>query len=266
MTKAGRQNTALRQGAAWLALALALGLALLWSAGVAGAYQWAETDVNRGLDAHRRGELAEALKLYTQAIDSEELDPQSLALTYNNRAAVWADEGDVLLIQGDKKRAKKSFDQAMADYAKAIEVNPTWGMLYTNRGLTWQRLGQYQKALDDFDRSLEVSPGYGQGHQAKAWLLATCPDPKLRNGPQAVEVAQTAVFIDRNQSTLDTLAAALARAGDFPQAVKVQEQVVDLAKGPRGEEPVPEALLRRLGLYREKKPYTAPRPLGADLR
>ncbi|MCF8042353.1 MAG: hypothetical protein K9K65_03450 [Desulfarculaceae bacterium] len=257
-------NTALGRGQLWAATALCL--ALLLSAGAAGAYQWAQADVNRGLDSHRQGELAEALRLYTLAIDSGNLGPYGMSVAYNDRAAAWADQGEFFLTQGDKKRAQKSYDQAMADYAKAIDVNTTWGMLYTNRGLTWQTLGQYQKALDDFNRSIEVEPGYGQAYQAKAWLLATCPDPKFINGAEALEMARQAVFIDRNQGTLDTLAAAMARAGDYIQAVAVQVQAADLARGSQGDEPAPEPLLRRLQLYKQKKPYTAPRPPGAALR
>ena len=259
------QRNKVRKGGR-LCLALALCLALVSFAGAAVAYQWAQAEVNRGLDAHRLGELAEALRLYTQAIDSGTLEPYGLSVAYNDRAAAWADEGDILLAQGDNKRAKKDYDQAMADYAKAIDVNPTWGMLFTNRGLTWQRLGEYQKALDDFNRSIDVEPGYGQAYQAKAWLLATCPDPKFLNGAEALGMAKQAVFIDHDQSTLDTLAAAMARAGDFVQAAAVQRQAVDIARGPRGEEPAPEAMLLRLQLYSKKKPYTAPRPPGASLR
>lgn len=264
MSNAQKPNIALRRGRFWAALALCL--AMLLSAGAAGAYQWAQADVNRGLDAHRLGELAEAIRLYTLAIDSGNLGPYGMSVAYNDRAAAWADEGDVYLAQGDKKRAQKSYDQSMADYEKAIDVNPTWGMLFTNRGLTWQRLGYYQKALDDFSRSIEVEPGYGQGYQAKAWLLATCPNAKFRNGAEALEMARQAVFIERNQSTLDTLAAAFARAGDYIQAAAIQEQAADIARGSQGDQPAPEPLLRRLQLYRKKKPYTAPRPPGAALR
>ena len=264
MSITDKPNKALTRGRLWPALALCL--TVLLSAGAAGAYQWAPADVNRGLDAHRLGELAEAIRLYTLAIDSGQLDPYGLSVAYNDRAAAWADEGDILLAQGDKKRAQKDYDQAMADYAKAIDVNTTWGLLYTNRGLTWQRLGQYQKALDDFNRSIEVQPGYGPAYQAKAWLLATCPDAKFRNGGEALDMARQAVFIDRNQGTLDTLAAAFARAGDYLQAAAIQEQAADLARGSQGDEPAPEPLLRRLQLYKQKKPYTAPVPPGAALR
>ncbi|MCB2193892.1 MAG: tetratricopeptide repeat protein [Deltaproteobacteria bacterium] len=246
----------------WVALTLALALVLC--AGTAGAYRWAQADVNRALDAHRRGELVEALRLYTLAIDSRQLEPYGLSVAYNDRAAAWADQADALLGQGDKKKAKKSFDQAMADYGKAIDINPTWGMLFTNRGLTWQRLGRYQKALDDFDRSIDVEAGYGPGYQAKAWLLATCPDPKFRNGPEALDMARQAVFIERTQGTLDTLAAALARVGDYVQAAAVQEQAIDIGRGPEEEE-VAQNLQRRLQLYRQKKPYTDPPPPGAAL-
>jgi hypothetical protein len=56
----------------------------------------------------------------------------------------------------------------------------------------------------------------------------------------------------KNPFHRDTLAAAYAEAGDFPEAVRVQERALqspDLA-GQYGEEP-----RERLQLYKESKPY-----------
>lgn len=203
--------------------------------------------VNKGLAAHRDGELEEAMKLYTRAIDSGELNIPSLAMAYNNRAALWADLG----------KLKKS----LKDYELALELESTNPLFYTNRGLTYQRWGQYNRALDDYNRALELDDGYVQALTAKAWLLATCPLAKLRNGPQAVELASRAVAITRDPNTLDTLAAALAENKKFLAAVRIQQQALAILRGPDGEdlEPPP-GMQRRLKLYANKKPYREPMP------
>jgi len=64
-----------------------------------------------------------------------------------------------------------------------------------------------------------------------AWLLATNPDPKLRDGAQAVRLAERACILTERRvpMMLDTLAAALAEAGDFSRAIGVVEEAVKRA-------------------------------------
>jgi tetratricopeptide (TPR) repeat protein len=59
-----------------------------------------------------------------------------------------------------------------------------------------------------------------------AWLLASCPIPELRDGSNAVLLAETAVSRTsrKDPGCLDTLAAAYAEIGDFAKAVSVQEE------------------------------------------
>jgi hypothetical protein len=61
-----------------------------------------------------------------------------------------------------------------------------------------------------------------------AWLLATCPDPTIRDGPKALTLAQEAVEATgrRKPELLDSLAAANAEAGDFATAVKVEKEAI----------------------------------------
>ena len=64
-----------------------------------------------------------------------------------------------------------------------------------------------------------------------AWLLATCPDPTFRDGPRAVEFAHRALENAAPASRaecLDTLAAALAEAGDFAGAVGRSDEAIAL--------------------------------------
>ena len=80
--------------------------------------------------------------------------------------------------------------------------------------------------------------------ERSAWMLATNPNASVRNGAEAVELAQRAVELSggREPAILDTLAAAYAEAGRFPEAVKTAQRAAALASA-RGDTrwPIPSA-------------------------
>lgn len=221
---------------------LAALLAALLCLAPAAAWANAASEVNKGLDAHREGDLGMAMRLYNRAINSGELPLVALAMAYNNRAALWADLGHL--------------KKALNDFGLALELDSTNPMYYTNRGLVYQRWGKYKQALDDYNRALDLDDAYPNALIAKAWLLATCPVASLRNGPQAVELAGRAAGGGRTANVLDTLAAALAEDKKFPAAVRMQRQAMLLVRDSDGEKTdPPEAMERRLRLYSQKRPY-----------
>jgi hypothetical protein len=64
-----------------------------------------------------------------------------------------------------------------------------------------------------------------------AWLLATYPDPRSRDGAEAVRLAERACTLTKRQIPviLNTLGAAYAEAGDFPRAVSAIEEALKRA-------------------------------------
>jgi tetratricopeptide (TPR) repeat protein len=66
-----------------------------------------------------------------------------------------------------------------------------------------------------------------------AWLLATYPDSKSRDGTEAVRLAERACDLTKRRipALLDTLAAACAETGDFPRAISVAEEALNRARG-----------------------------------
>jgi hypothetical protein len=92
-----------------------------------------------------------------------------------------------------------------------------------------------------------------------AWLLATNPNASVRNGPEAVELAQRAVKLSegREPAILDTLAAAYAEAGQFDKAVETAIEAHRLAEA-AGQRHQARAIEMRLELYRSHKPYREP--------
>jgi hypothetical protein len=86
-----------------------------------------------------------------------------------------------------------------------------------------------------------------------AWLLATGPDPNLRDGSNAVIFAEKAVAVTsrKEPNCLDTLAAAYAEVGQFTNAVRVQQEAIALLQN----EQETEDYASRLKLYENKSPY-----------
>ena len=89
-----------------------------------------------------------------------------------------------------------------------------------------------------------------------AWLLATYPDSKSRDGTEAVRLAEHACALTERRipALLDTLAAAYAEAGDFPRAISVAEEALNDARSSADNDAVKlsEIILTSL---RESLPY-----------
>jgi tetratricopeptide (TPR) repeat protein len=64
-----------------------------------------------------------------------------------------------------------------------------------------------------------------------AWLLAAADQTSLRDGPQAVELAEHAAQLTGGQNplVLRTLAAAYAETGRFPDAVATAQKALSLS-------------------------------------
>jgi lipoprotein NlpI len=59
-----------------------------------------------------------------------------------------------------------NYQQAIADFDRAIEINPKYAGIYYNRGSAYQFLGNYQQAIGDFNKAIEIMPKYVEAYNA----------------------------------------------------------------------------------------------------
>ena len=62
--------------------------------------------------------------------------------------------------QGVEKYEVGNYQGAIADWNKAIEINPQDALAYYNRGLAKYDLGDHQEAIVDYNKAIEINPQY----------------------------------------------------------------------------------------------------------
>ncbi len=119
---------------------------------------------------------------------------------------------------------------------------------------------QDAEAVAGFREILERDPKSQIAMNSLAWIEATSGDDKLRNGKEAVELAEKAAAVRSRHEpdVLDTLAAAYAEAGRFPEAAAAARKAKDAAPRSAINKPMAEGIEARIRLYEAHKPYRDP--------
>jgi tetratricopeptide (TPR) repeat protein len=80
------------------------------------------------------------------------------------------------------------YEEALAGFRETLELHPSHEQSYGNMGLCYAALGQKQKALESFDRALEIAPDYEPASINKAMVERLGEGEKLpRKGVREVQ-------------------------------------------------------------------------------
>jgi len=59
---------------------------------------------------------------------------------------------------------KGKYDDAIADYDKAIALDPNVALAYTNRGSAYYRKGEYERAIADHSKAIAIDPNHANAY------------------------------------------------------------------------------------------------------
>jgi Flp pilus assembly protein TadD len=129
-------------------------------------------------------------------------------------------------------RQKGALDGAITQYQAALETMPDNESIHFNLARALYLKGRVADAIAQFQSALQLAPADVEVQNNLAWLLATARQTELRNGEKAVQLARQAGDLSggKNPVILGTLAAALAEAGRFPEAVATAQRALLLAQ------------------------------------
>jgi tetratricopeptide (TPR) repeat protein len=148
------------------------------------------------------------------------------------------------------------FDEAMVQFEQARKIKPDDAGVLGSLATALAAQGRFAEAMGHYRMALKLQPEDLAAQKNLAWLRATCPETSLRNGAEAIELAQRANNRcgGRRPDVLDTLAAAYAESGWFPEALATARKALELAIQ-QNERALADTVRARIALYEAGKPY-----------
>ncbi len=152
--------------------------------------------------------------------------------------------------------------EAAAAMERVVALDPGDALTHAALAEELLRLRRPGRAVTHFRAALELRPELSPADSSVmwannlAWVLATSPDASLRNGTEAVYWATRAndAVGHEDAALLDTLAAALAEAGRFDEAIQIARRLQALAGG---DPEARSAANARLAAFQASKPVRA---------
>jgi serine/threonine protein kinase/tetratricopeptide (TPR) repeat protein len=175
---------------------------------------------NLGVALDEQGKHAEAEAAYRKALV---LQP-NYALDNDRLRAVLRAQGKVAESEAADREAEAAYRKAILYTFEDAEAHGRLGHLLQSQGKLKDAIASYRDAAGRRPDSVEY-------HHQLAWLLATCPDRKLRDPGQALEHAKKAVELAPGEGmSWKTLGVAQFRNGAWKEAIAALRKSVQLHK------------------------------------
>ena len=220
----------------------------------------------------KQGKYAEAAEHFRVAVASG----KDVAVSEYNLAAALTGQGkheeaaihfaEVVKLKPDDLEARLNLgialakagkiDDAIAEFESASKRSPKDPQFRYYLGLAESAKGNPERAIKHYREAIRLKPDFAFALNDLAWLFATHPVAEIRNGSEAIALAEEACRISnwKEAPFLGTLDAAYAENGEFSKAIVAAEKTISAAKS-QGREDIADFAQSRLELYRRGIPY-----------
>lgn len=189
--------------------------------------------LERALDHHRAGRLAEALNLYRELLARR---PDEVGLLVNHGiAALQAGRPDLAVASlqraaaikpdmveahfnlGNALHGDERFEEAAASYRRALDIDPANAAAHNNLGVVLQKSNRAREAIASFGEAIALRPDYVDAYVnlCQTYRVLGELDEAIATGRRATEIGP------RHCGAYDGYASALSRAGRLDEAMSV---------------------------------------------
>jgi len=209
---------------------------------------WQDTVEKRPRNSRAWNHLALALKNEARNEEASAAFERTLAIDPDHGKASY-NYGNVLMAAGDHVAAARR-------YAVAARAEPENATIRYNHATALVAIGEVRQGIAEYRETIALMPEWEMPALALAWLFATHPDESVRNGREALLLAEK---VNRDSGgrlarPLDTLAAALAETGDPERAAEVAGRAVQAAHE-AGKTRFAQEIEARRRLYTQGRPF-----------
>jgi tetratricopeptide (TPR) repeat protein len=118
--------------------------------------------IDDGNDCAKSADLDLRIRGCTGLIQSGEMGGNVLAAAYMRRGFAYRVKGDT--------------DRAIADFDRAIQINPNRADSYMGRGLAYRVKGDTDRAIADFDRAIQLDPNNANAYFSRGAIYGAVKD------------------------------------------------------------------------------------------
>jgi tetratricopeptide (TPR) repeat protein len=133
---------------------------------------------------------------------------------------------DILIYtnRGSEKYLKNDFQGAIEDFTKALELNPDFALGYNDRGTVYAAQGELERAIREYNKALELFPNYVEAYSNRGKAYAEMGDHAqgLKDQNKALELNPDFVEAYNNRGTV------YAARGDLDNAIKDFNKTITL--------------------------------------
>jgi len=171
---------------------------------------------------------------------------------------VWPTDAQTHYRLGETFRVQNRPERSEVHYRQALREDPDLVASYGGLAALLSKRRQYAEARQALQDGLSRDPNDLDLQNSLAWLTATCPNPKIRDGHAALLIAERvcAATGHKRATYLNALAAAQAQTGRYTQAIQTLERAIALT-GP-GDTALKAQFQLLLKRYRARRPYHQP--------
>jgi PQQ-dependent catabolism-associated CXXCW motif protein len=125
---------------------------------------------------------------------------------------------------GNRYYSNNDYDRAIEQYDRSIELDPDYAMAYANRGFVYGSKGDYDNAIKDFDQAIMLAPKLAVAHanRGDAFYYKGDYDAAIRDHEKAIELG-----FDKATS-FGHLGRAYFAKHDFERAIQEYDKMIAL--------------------------------------
>ena len=126
------------------------------------------------------------------------------------------DSAEMHNAQGVTHAKSGQYDLAIVDFNKALELDPAYAEAYSNRGLTYDSKGEYERAIKDYNIAIEINPDFAEAYNNRGLAYGENGkhDQALQDFSKAIELKQNYTIAYSNRG------AVYSAKGEHDQAIK----------------------------------------------